>query len=173
MSSSNREGACIRLTFLQITIINFGKNIKITIWRYQRAAREDKRLRGFNPWKENYIHWVTSRFLKPLQWGSHQFECCRMTRTHEVSEDAAQSCLGIRGTDPERREPQAGVPKSTYKLSSNPWMTPELCMCVGDSKEPSLKQYMEHRKIWAEISAATLLIEEKFGLEYCQHRGSW
>lgn len=68
-----------------------------------------------------------------------------MTRTHEASEDVAQGCLEFRdGVVQERREPQRGVLKSTYKLPSNPWLNPELYISGGDSTKSSLKQSMEH-----------------------------
>lgn len=68
VSSSIIEVACIILTFLQLTIINFGKNIKITTWKYKTGAERRQKFEGICPLKEgSCIHWVTYRFLRLLQ----------------------------------------------------------------------------------------------------------
>lgn len=48
---------------------------------------------------------------------------------------------------PERRDHSWGIPKSAYKLYSNPRITSELCICVGDSKEPSRKHQEITRRL--------------------------
>lgn len=145
--SSHGHVAPVRPTFLQITTIHSGQNIKTTIWKRWRWTKNRWILEGNQHLDEGKRTGSVSHFLWLFSWGKASL--CKAAKSqkenskfywleepkHRVERDTA--AVKQRGKSWKVESHKGGAPNCVYKFCPNLLIIPEPHMYEADFKQSS------------------------------------